>query len=98
MDVPRSPCDYSDDEDAPQLTTAKRPRSPCAPEVSEMREVGEQILNAFKMLRKNGVTETQTFDSPKGLWYVRCQTRKTYNNRSHDVVVTRPRGVGGTES
>ena len=88
--APRSPCDYSDDD-----AEAQRTCSPGSPESMQMQFARTQILASFRKLQADGELATETHESPVGTWFVKCKPRKTYSNRGHDTVVTRPRGVGG---
>ena len=95
----RSPCEYDSDEMTEREEREEQraaARSPGAPDDhKEMKDVSRDIKAAFRMLRAQGANDLIVFDSPVGKWTVRCKTRKSWNKRSHDVVVTRPRGVGG---
>ena len=61
----------------------------------QLLDLKQTLVSTWSAMRKGGVSDRQTFASPVGDWYMTCKLRSTPNNRNLDVVVTRPRGVGG---
>ena len=97
---PVSPCDYDDDDeddDGPQEESDEEPEHDptAADKRKQLLDLKQTLVSTWSAMRKGGVSDRQTFASPVGDWYMTCKLRSTPNNRNLDVVVTRPRGVGG---
>lgn len=64
-------------------------------DVEAMECFRASIVSAWSAMKRQRRQDSRTFSTPFGEWYLKCTPRKSYNNRSYDIYVTRPRGVGG---
>lgn len=64
-------------------------------ELDAMETFRASIVAAWAAMKRSGKLDTRMFSTPAGDWFLKCTPRKKYSNRSYDIYVTRPRGVGG---
>ena len=93
--MPKSPCDYSDSEDDEGAQASQESEEEEEDERRQMSKARKQVILAWERMRDAAETDSHTVASPVGDWFVNCKVRNTYANRAFDLVVTRPRGVGG---